>query len=170
MRRKKSNHTNTSRLKPRNFLTNISYNGVKEEVSLDRSFVFDVHVLTTKNFNPFSLEQKIFNVENKETIQMFWEECNKQSFYRHICKPDNFMYLNGKNIIYPHVADIVWKHFEEDEGNFDKIEKKLSENKKIVQFVYSSTYPEVYSFIEKRNYFSKSENSPPHLVRYKKNL
>ena len=63
--------------------------------------------------------------------------------------------------------------------------------------MYSSTYPEVYSFIEKRginlknefhlkskdwkdkkkysqksieNYFSKSENSPSHLVRYKKCL
>ena len=71
------------------------------------------------------------------------------------------MYLNGKNIIYPHEADIVWKHLEEDEGNFDRIKKKLIESRKIVQFVYSSTYPEIYSFIEKRDYFSKSENSPP---------
>ena len=50
---KKIKPHNTTRLKLRNFLTNISYNGVKEEVSLDRSFVFDVHVLTTKNFNQF---------------------------------------------------------------------------------------------------------------------
>ena len=98
------------------------------------------------------------------------------------------MYLNCKNVIYPHVADIVWKYLKEDEGNFDKIKKKLIENKKRFQFVYLSTYPEVYSFIEKRsidlknkfhlkfkdwnnkkkysqkyieNYFSKSKNSPP---------
>ena len=63
-------------------------------------------------------------------IHMFWEEYNEPSFYKHICKPDNFMYLNGKNVIYPYVADIVWKYLEEDEGNFDKIKKKLIENKK----------------------------------------
>ena len=26
------------------------------------------------------------------------------------------------------MTDIVWKHFEEDEGNLDKIKKKLMEN------------------------------------------
>ena len=67
-------------------------------------------------------------------IHMFWEECNKPSLYKHICKPDNFMYLKGKNVIYPHVVNIVWKYLEEDEGNFGKIKKKLIENKKIFQF------------------------------------
>ena len=49
---------NTTRIKSRIFLTNISYVGVKEEDLFDRSFVFDVNVLTIKNINPFSLEQK----------------------------------------------------------------------------------------------------------------
>ena len=40
------------------------------------------------------------------------------------------MYLNCKNVIYPHVADIVWKYLKKDEGNFDQIKKKLIENKK----------------------------------------
>ena len=53
-------------------------------------------------------------------IHMFWEECNEPSFYKDIWKPDNFVYLNGKNVIYPYVVDIGWKYFEEDEGNFDK--------------------------------------------------
>ena len=52
------------------------------------------------------------------------------------------MYLNSKNVIYPHVANFVWKYLEEDEENFDEIKNKLIENKKIFQFVYSSTYPE----------------------------
>ena len=38
------------------------------------------------------------------------------------------MYLNGKHVIYPLVADIVWKYLQEDEGNFGKIKKKLIEN------------------------------------------
>ena len=118
---KKIKPCNTSRIKSRNFLTNITYNGVREDDLNDRSFVFDVYVLTTKNINPFSLERKIFGVKDREIIHMFWEDCNEPSFYKHICKPHNLIYLNGKNVIYPRVADIVWKYLEENEENFDKL-------------------------------------------------
>ena len=61
-KKKKKNTTkkikpyNTIRIKSRNFLINSSYNGVMEKDLFDRSFAFDVYVLTTKNVNPFSLE------------------------------------------------------------------------------------------------------------------
>ena len=161
---------------------------MKEDDLKERSFVFDVYVLTTRNINPFLLKQKIFDAKNREMIHMFWEDCNESSFYRHICKPDNFMYLNVKNVIYPRLADIVWNYIEEDEQNFNKIKKWLVDNIKIFQFVYSNVYPEVYRLVEKRGielrnnfhlkfkdwkdrkkywqksiegYFSKSEGSPP---------
>ena len=169
-------------------MTNISYNGVKDEDFFDRSFVFDICVLTTKNINPFSLERKIFDVKDREMVNMFWEDCNESCFYKHICKLENVLYLNGKNIIYPQVAEIVMNYIEADDKNFDKLKRKLIENKKIFQFVYSSVYPEVYSLVKKRGmdmrnsfhlkfkkwknrkkysqksikgYFSKAQNSPP---------
>ena len=46
-RRKKSNLTTQPSIKSRNFLTNILYGWVKEDL-FDGSFVFDVYVLTTK--------------------------------------------------------------------------------------------------------------------------
>ena len=67
------------------------------------------------------------------------------------------MYLNGKSVIYPHVADVVWKYLEADEGNFDQIKNKLIKNKKIFQFVHLSTYTEIYSFIEKRSIDLRNE-------------
>ena len=36
-----------------------------------------------------------------------------------------------------------------DDKKFGKLKRKLIESKKIFQFVYSSVYPEVYSFVEK---------------------
>ena len=81
---------------------------------------------------------------------MYREECNDESFYKHICQPENFLYLNWKNVIYTHVADIVQKYLEENKENFEKIKKKIIENKKMFQFVYSCLYPEVYSFVEKQ--------------------
>ena len=50
---------------------------------------------------------------------------------KYLSKPENFMYLNGKNVIYPCVANIVWKYIKENEENFDKLKKKFIENKKI---------------------------------------
>ena len=177
-----------ARIKSQNFLTNISYNGVKEEDFFDRSFVLDIYVLTTKNINPFSLEGNIFYVKDREMINMFWEDCNEPSFHKRICQPEYFLYLNGKNVIYPQVAEIVMNYIEADDENFDKLKRKLIEKKKIFQIVYSSAYPEGCSFVEKRGvdmrnnfclklkewkdtkkysqksiegYFSKAQNSSP---------
>ena len=49
----------SSRIKTRNFLSNISYTGVKGEDFADNNFTFDTITLLTKNINPFSLERKI---------------------------------------------------------------------------------------------------------------
>ena len=125
-------------------MTNISYNEVKEEDLFDRSFVCNIYVLKTKKINPFSLKRKIFDVKNSEMMKMFWEDCNEPSFYKHICQPDNFLYLNGKNVIHPRVAEIVMHYIEADENNFGKLKRKLIKNQMIFQYVYASAYPEVY--------------------------
>ena len=178
-------------------MTNISYNGVKEEDLLDRSFVFGIYVLTTKNTHPFSLERNIFDVKDREMINMYWEDCNEPSFYKHIYQLENFLNLNGKTVIYPRVTEIVMNYIEADDKNFDKLKRKLIENKKIFQFVYSSIYPEVYSFVEKRDvdmrnnfhlkfkewkdrkkysqksikgYFFKAQNAPPPACAIQKKL
>ena len=134
----------TTRIKAKNFLANISYNGVKKQDLFDKNFAFDGYTLTTKSINPFSLERKTYDLKNKEMIQIICEECNKPSFYKHICQPDNLMHLNSKDVIHPHVAEVVWKYIEKDEKNFDKMKKKLQENKKIFQFVL---YTSILQFI-----------------------
>ena len=68
----------------------------------------------------------MFDLKNREKIQMFCEECNEPSFYKHSCQPDNFMYLNGKNVIHPYVVEVVWKYIEKDKTNFDKMKKKAA--------------------------------------------
>ena len=87
-----------NRIKTRNFLSNISYNGVKSEDVADNNFTFDTITLLTKNINPFSLERKIVDAKNRDIIYMLWDECIEKTFYKHICENDNFIYLNGKNV------------------------------------------------------------------------
>ena len=90
----------SSRIKTRNFLSNISYTGVKSNDFVDNNFIFDIIVLLTKNVNPFSLERKIADIKNREIIFMLWDECIEKIFYKHICENDNFIYLNSKNVLY----------------------------------------------------------------------
>ena len=96
------------------------------------------------------MERYIFDVKDREMINMFWEDCNEPSFHKHFCQPHNFFYLNRKNVMYLRVTEVVMNYLEAGEKNFSRLKRKLIENQKIFQYVYLSVYPEVYSFVEKR--------------------
>lgn len=67
------------------------------------------------------------------------------------------MYLNGKNVLYPCVTEIVWNHIRDDKEKFNNMTRKFVENKKIFQFAYSYSYHEIYSFVEKRSLDLRNE-------------
>ena len=120
------------------------------------------------------MEGIIFDGKVREMINVFWEDCNEPSFYRRICQPDNFLCLNGRNVIYPRVIEIVMNYIEVDENNFNKLKRNLIKNQKIFQYIYVSVYPEVYSFVDKRGVDMRNNF---HLklkvnlnLRYRKNL
>ena len=51
-------------------------------------------------------------MKDTEMINMFWEDCNKPSFYKNMFHLDGFLYLNGKKVIYPCVTEIVMNYIE----------------------------------------------------------
>ena len=91
----------TTRIKPRNFLSNIAYVRINKKDYYNEKFYFDIFLLVTKNLNPFSLDRKLADKSKHEMIYMLWKECMPQKFYRHVCKEKNFFYLNGKNVLQP---------------------------------------------------------------------
>ena len=88
----------TTRIKLRNFLSNIAYAGINKEDFYNENFIFDVYLLVTKNLNPFLQNRKLGDKNKHEMIYMLWKECMSQRFYQHICKEKNFLHLNGKNV------------------------------------------------------------------------
>ena len=54
----------TTRIKSRNFLSNIAYVGVNKEDYYNENFIFDVYLLVTKNLNPFYLDRKLALTKN----------------------------------------------------------------------------------------------------------
>ena len=147
----------SSRIKTRNFLSNISYTGVKSEDFADNNFMFDTITLLTKNINPFSLERKIVDAKNRDIIYMLCDECIEKTFYTHICENDNFIYLHGKNVLYSKTAQIVSDYLNKDASNIVQLRQCLQNLIKTIQFVYLRCFPEIYSLIDKRGINLKSE-------------
>ena len=146
----------TTRIKSRNFLSNIAYVGINKEDYYNENFVFDVYLLLTKNLNPFSLDRKLADKNKHEMIYMLWKECIPPSFYKHICKEQNFLYLNGKNVLQPKIVDIIADFIRKDENNYKELRNNLSSYKSVFQYVYFSVFPEIYCATEKRCFDLKS--------------
>ena len=81
----------TTRIKTRNYLSNVAFNGVVQEDPYNRNFVFDISVLITKNLNHFSLKQKVADQNKHKMIYMLWKKW---------MPVENFLYLNGKNMLH----------------------------------------------------------------------
>ena len=72
----------TTRIKSRNFLSNIAYTGINKNDFYNESFILDVYVLIVKNSNPFSLNRKMSHKMKHKMVYMLWRECIPSEFYR----------------------------------------------------------------------------------------
>ena len=145
-----------TRIKSRNFLSNISYAGINKNDFYNESFILDVYVLVVKNLNPFSLNRKVSDKTKHEMVYMLWRECIPPEFYRYICEKINFIYLNGWDVGQPGVLEIVGNFIDQGKANLRMLQENLARYKDIFQYVYSHVFPEVYTASEKRGIDLKS--------------
>ena len=113
-------------------------------------------ILLVKNLNPFSLQRKTSDKFKHEMIYMLWRECIPTSFYRFICQEENFKYLNDRDVSEPGVLEIVGKFVDENKNNLQLFHQCLANYKDIFQYVYSCTFPEIYTKSKKRGIDMKS--------------
>ena len=59
------------------------------------------------------------------------EKCMPAPFYKFICKEENFLYLNGKNVLQPKVSEILNNFLAKDEKNYVLLGNNLSMHKNI---------------------------------------
>ena len=53
----------------------------------------------------------------QEMIYMLWEGCVPPSFYKYICKAENLIFLNSKNVLYSKKSEIFWSFIRENLDN-----------------------------------------------------
>ena len=145
-----------TRIKSRNFLSNISYTGINKKDFYNENFILDIFVLLVKNLNLFSLSRKALDKTKHEMVYMIWRECIPVDFCRYICEENNFIYLNGCDAGHPGVLKIVGKFINQKKENLRMLQEYLARYKDIYQYVYSHVFPEVCTTSERRGFDLKS--------------
>ena len=145
-----------TRIKSRNFLSNILYSGINKNDFYNENFILDAYVFLAKNLNPFSLTKKISDKTKHEMVYMLWRECIPTDFYRYICEEKNFIYLNGRDVGQPGALEIVGNFINQGKKNLQMLQEYLACYEDIFQYVYSHMFPEIYTSSEKSGFDLKS--------------
>ena len=106
-----------------------------KEISFWCLFVVD------KKVNPFSVDQKLCDQNKYEMIYKLWKEYIPLDFDKFICREEDFLYLNNKNVLYTKIAELVWKFTTEYYKNYSKPSITCSSLRKIFSMSMQLSFP-----------------------------
>ena len=136
----------STKVKARNFLTNVSYTGIKDKDYQNRSFVIDIFSFLILYLNPFYLERKFESNIERDSVNVLWSFLMPETLHNFICRDENVKTLNKIKLKFPHAIEIV-KLFIEDESigtqeeQFNTLKDYLIKNAKIYQFIFGNIFP-----------------------------
>ena len=106
LKKEKKKYSST-KVKARNFLTNISYNGLKQKDYENRSFVIDIFAYLILYFNPYNVNGKFETELERAYINILWSMLMPQNFYIFVSKKENIQLLNKKNAKFQDVVEVI---------------------------------------------------------------
>ena len=151
----------STKVKARNFLTNVLYSGIKDKDYQNRSFVIDIFNFLILYLNPFYLERKFESIIERDYVNVLWSFLMPETLYNFICRDENVKALNKIKLKFPHRIQIV-KQFIEDESigtqeqQFNTLKEYLIKNTKIYQFIFGNLFPRCFARIDDYGIESKT--------------
>ena len=146
----------STKVKARNFLTNISYNGIKNKDYENRTFVIDIFAYLILYFNPYAITGKFETDLERSYINILWTQLLPQSFYLFVSNKENIQILNKKNTKFQDAVEIVKLFIEAtdanttQEGQYQLLQSFLRKYIKMYQFVFANLFPKYYSKFNSR--------------------
>ena len=132
----------STKIKARNFLTNVSYNRVTVADYKNKNFVIDCFTFLVLYLNPFYLERKFETDVEREFVSTLWAFLMPSNLYNYISQGENMKTLNKIKIKY---QDIILGFLEYDKGNFSVLSNFLEKNTILYQFLYGNLFPKCFS-------------------------
>ena len=140
--KKEKKKYSSTKVKARNFLTNISYNGIKSKDYDNRTFVIDIFAYLILYFNPYNINGKFESDLERSYINILWSQLLPQNFYIFVAKKENIQLLSKKNAKFQDAVEIIKLFIE----NADKENTTQEEQYNILKF-YLTKYIKMYQFI-----------------------
>ena len=86
-----------TKIKARNFLSNIAYSRICEKDFSNICFVADALTYITMDMKPFFLTETYFNIEDREMIKMLGEECLPEKYITILSDQKTLHYCINQN-------------------------------------------------------------------------
>ena len=136
---------NNSKVKARNFLTNVSYTRITSADYKNKNFVVDCFTFLIMYLNPFYLERKFESTIERDFIHVLWNYLMPNQLYRHISSEANIKTLVKIKIKYQDVKDIMMVFLVNDPFNVDVLSDFLEKNAILYQFLFRNLFPKCFS-------------------------
>ena len=138
---------NNSKVKARNFLTNVSYNRITAADFKNKNFVVDCFTFMIIYLNPFYLERKFESLIERDFVNVLWAYLMPNELYRHISGEANIKTLNKIKIKYQDAKDIMIAFLFNDPSNIIILGDFLEKNAILYQFLFGNLFPKCFSRI-----------------------
>ena len=138
---------NNSKVKARNFLTNVSYTRIVAVDYKNKNFVVDCFTFLILYLNPFYLERKFESTIERDFIHVLWNYLMPNELYRHISSEANIKILIKIKIKYQDAKDIMIAFLFSDPKNIDILSGFLEKNAILYQFLFGNLFPKCFSRI-----------------------
>ena len=138
---------NNSKVKARNFLTNVSYNRIAAADYKNKNFVVDCFTFMIIYLNPFYLERKFESLIEREFVNVLWTYLMPNELYRHISSEANIKTLIKIKIKYQDAKDIMIAFLFNDPTNIIILSDFLEKNAILYQFLFGNLFPKCFSRI-----------------------
>ena len=142
-----TNNYSATKVKVRNFLTNVSYSRVKEADFQNRSFVIDCYSFIILYLNPFYLERKFENSIDRDYVNAMWNLMMLATLYNYICQEEKFQTLNKLKLKFQDTSKII-KTFLDDNSQLEILKDYLIKYAKSYQFLYGNLFPKYFARID----------------------
>ena len=139
----------STKIKARNFLTNVSYNRIKTTDYKNKDFVIDCFTFLLLYLNPFYLERKFETEIEREFVNTLWTFLMPSNLYTYTSQSENMKTLNEIKIKYQDVKDILLDFLKDESNNndvgFNVLSSFLEKNAILYQFLYGNLFPKCFS-------------------------
>ena len=150
------NEYSSTKVKVRNFLSNVSYNRIKNSDYQNRLFVINCFSFLLLYLNPFYLERKFETVIERDYVDLLWTFMIPETLYNFICKEDNFKTLNKLKLKFHETNEIIKTFLEDDSSRLDVLKDYLIKHARSYQFIYGNLFPRYFARVD--DYGIQSKN------------